>query len=72
MTTKLLSTVFFNSLTFPFHGYRFMAAMYFSDIRGFSLLIFIQKEDTNSLTNKGISSRRSRNGGRWIWKEDKR
>ena len=40
VTTKHLFTVFFNFLTFPFHGYRFMATMYFSDIRS-----WIWKED---------------------------
>ena len=44
VTTKHLFTVFFNFLTFPFHGYRFMATMYFSDIRSFSLLIFLKKK----------------------------
>lgn len=70
VTTKHLFTVFFNFLTFPFHGYRFMATMYFSDIRSFSLLIFLKKKIRILLQKK--SSRHSHNGGRWIWKEDKR
>ena len=71
VTTKHLFTVFFNSLTFPFHGYRLWLPCIFLISEAFPSLFF-EKEDTNSLTNKEISSRHSRNGGRWIWKEDKR